>query len=183
MPVETTISASEIWNKASVSGLLLGAVTVLFMLVQEFLIPELSQGGSFGGNLLGSISGILLKIAKIAVCLLLLRNFLKRFAAGFPTVTNARVAGYGIKIALFSSLIVTAYFVADILFVNPEQYTEAFNTLTQQYSSTMDANTLSALDGMMARMPLVGGITTFLYCFVWGWIASLVMSRDIPSGV
>ncbi len=172
---------SLLWNKAGKSGFLLGIMTIAFMLASSLSGTLLGGAESFGSRMLGNFLGILLWVAKIVSCILLMRYFLKRLVAEYPAADNADTLKYGIRIALFSSLIVIAYNIADVLLIHPDMYADSIRQMMEQFSSMMDSNTLEMMEKMTGRMPVYVFFVLFLYNFVWGWILSIILSRNIPS--
>ena len=169
------------WDKAAKSGLILGLATIAFMLVSTLCSSAFGVAGNFGRNFLGASLGFLLWAGKIAVCILLMRYFLKRLVADHPAADNSDTLKYGIKIALFSSLIVVAYNIADVRFLHPDAYTEAIRQMVDQFAPMMDSNTRAVMEKMTGKMPVSVFLFLFLYDFVWGWVLSSILSRNIPT--
>lgn len=172
--MDTTISSRELWNKASVTGLLLALVTIAFLFVAD-LCAKLNS--PIAGALM-----FLVDIAKIVVCIVLFRYFLVKLKNGRPNVIRKDLYSYGIKIALCSSILVAGYNLLDILVINPNQVQQAIDSFRTSYAQFADSNTLSALDGIEGKMPIFTFIFSWIWCFVWGWALSSIFSRNlIPS--
>ena len=74
-----------------------------------------------------------------------------------------------------------AYNIADVLLIHPDMYADSIRQMMEQFSSMMDSNTLEMMEKMTGRMPVYVFFVLFLYNFVWGWILSIILSRNIPS--
>ena len=58
---------------------------------------------------------------------------------------------------------------------------ENMDTVMQAYSQFMDSNTMAQMDKMMTKMPQITFFSNLIYCFIFGTILSLILSRNIPN--
>lgn len=162
------------WNKAAVTGLIMGLATIILAQIQGL--------ASMAGGIAGSILSFVMMVAKIAACIFLFKGILTRFASGFDGLTKHNLVGYGLKVALFSALVVSAFSVVEMLYIRPDTYTQAISQMREAYSAVMDSNSLAAMEKMLPKFPLITFVTSMVYCFLWGWIlTSIYAGRIIPD--
>ncbi len=164
-------SSGASWNSASIAGLVMAAVTIAAELV-----------GTLCNKVPGAGGGVLHFLAwagKIAVCALVFKALMKRFYASYEGVDYPKLQRYGLKLALFSSILVAAYSLFNILVVDTDAITQALDAFRESYSSMLDSNSEAALDKMMPKMPLYVGIVTVIYCYLWGWLFSTLFAKSI----
>ena len=169
MKKEYTSGAS--WNNASIAGLVMAAVTIALELVAGLC-------GKVNG-VAGGFLGFLAWAAKLIVCAFTFRYLMKRFHGSFSEVDNQRLRSYGVKLALFSALIVAAYSLVNILVINPDSINDIIQGAKEGYASMMDSNSEAALEKMLPKMPVYIGVGTVIYCFLWGWLYSSIFSKSI----
>ena len=167
-------SSSASWNSAAIAGLIMAAVTIAAELVSALC-----------GKVPGMAGGLLAFLAwalKLVACAITFRYLLKRFHASFDGVEYPQLQRYGLKLALFSSLLVAAYSLVNILVIDPDSIQAVLDNVRQSYSSMLDSNSEAALEKLLPRMPVYIGAVTVVYCFLWGWLFSSIFSRSIaPS--
>ena len=110
---------------------------------------------------------------------MMFRYLMRKFHSSFSGVDYPAMQRYGLKLALFSSLVVAAYSLVNILVINPGALDEITDVFRTSYSSMMDSNAEAALDKMLPKMPAYMGIGTFIYCFLWGWLYSTIFAKSI----
>ena len=76
----------SIWESAGKAGLVLGGISVAYMLITMLTGKLAGNGPAF---LLGLLN-VVLWIAKFAGCIYLMRFFILKYAADDPTVDNSR---------------------------------------------------------------------------------------------
>jgi hypothetical protein len=169
--MQKDFSSGASWNSAAAAGLAMALVTIAASFIQGL-------SGKIGGLAGGFVSFIAL-VAKIAVCILVFRWLLMKFSSSFADITADRLKSYGLKIALFSGLIVSAYSLASILYIDPDTYKEAIDQAMQSYSSMLDSNSMSMMDDMMQKMPAITFFASWVYCFLWGWMLTGIFTKSI----
>ena len=137
----------SIWESAGKAGLVLGGISVAYMLI-TMLLGKLS--GNVPGFLVGLVN-VVLWLAKFAGCIYLMRYFIKKFAADDPTVDNSRAFRFGTLTALLSALIYAACYMAYTSFIAPDTFEQAMEVL--QDNPMFDSNMMSQMEEMMPKMP------------------------------
>lgn len=162
-------SSSLSWNNAALAGLVMGVATI----AADYLttLPAL-----LGGGAVGAILSYILKIAKIVACVCLFRILMVRFHDTVQT-DYSRLQRYGLKIALFSSILVAGFSLAQILVLNPDSFNQIMAEVLSSYQSMMDSNTMAAMEKMMAKLPAITFFSSLVYCYIWGWVLSTTFAR------
>ena len=176
--MKETVSGRALWNDAAKTGLVLGGVCILYNLIVSLLVPGEGTGGLVAGLLFGLRT--LLWIAKVVGCLFLMRFFLLRICLKYEGVTQKNVFGYGVRIALLSALVYSAYILSDAILLKPEAIDALFESISSTMGSMMDANTQAALDLMRQNYPQYLFFGNFIYCFLFGTLLSRLYSRELP---
>lgn len=171
--MDKEFSSSASWNKAAIAGFVMAAVTVALELVKGW-------SGAAGG-FLGVFLNLTASVAKIVVCVILFRYLMKRFADGFSGVTYPRLQRYGMKVALFSSLLCAAFALYQALQLDPEEIRSAVEESVGQLGTMLDSNSEAALEQMFPRLPAITFFMMFAYCFLWGWCLSTLFARNMSS--
>ncbi|MBO4446653.1 MAG: DUF4199 family protein [Bacteroidales bacterium] len=156
------------WDHASKAGLALGGVSILY-----FTINSLTASS----NILLAILNIGLWAAKFWFCIFLMKKFMQAFAAASPDADNARVFRFGVLTSLLSSLVYSSYYLAWVLFIQPDVFADALSTM----SARMPAAAADQMSQMMDKMPQMTFFANLCYCFVFGVILAGILSRNIPS--
>lgn len=166
-------TSGESWNSAAIAGLILAVATIAAELVSSLC----GKIGGFAGGFLGFIAWA----GKLVLCAVLFRYLMLKFKSSYDGVEYPHLQRYGLKLALFSSIIVAAYSTVNLLFINPTSFEEIMDVMRTSYSSMLDSNSEAALEKMMPKMPYYMAIGTLIYCFLWGWILSTVFARSLRS--
>lgn len=169
MTKEYTSSAS--WNSAAIAGLIMAAVTI----VAELIGSLCTKLPDFAANLLS----FFVWAGKLVLCAFTFKALLKRFHDSYEGVDYFALRRYGLKLALFSSLLVAAYSLANLLLIHPDSINDTIQTMRESYSSMLDSNSEAALEKMLPKLPAYIGFVTVGYCFLWGWIYTGIFSKSI----
>lgn len=172
------LDGKTIWNEAGKAGIALGGTVIICSLLTSGL--GLLGGGTIVKFLIFVLS-FLVWLAKLVGCIWIMRYFMFKLVRDYPDADNHHTYVFGIEAALLSALIVAAFTMASVLFVSPESYQEAFELALSQTSAMLDSNTRSMIDGMIDHMPVIMFVSNLIYCFIYGWILSAILSRNIPS--
>ena len=159
------------WNSASTSGLVMGLATIALALLQGLA----GKTSGIGGGVLS----IATMFVKIVACVMLFRWLMVRFHDEYDGIDHGRLVKFGLKVALFSALVVSAYSLLEMLVIKPEAYAEATAQIRETYSSFMDSNSLNAFDAIQGKMPLITFVTSIVYCFLWGWVLTSIFAKSI----
>ena len=164
-------SSSTSWNSAALAGLIMAAVTIAADLVR-----------GLSGRVPGAGGGVLnffVWALKMVLCAWTFRYLMKRFYDSFEGVDYFSLKRYGLKLALFSSILVSAYSLVSLLVINPDSISDIMNTYRETYASMMDSNSEAALEKMLPKLPVYIGLVSLGYCFLWGWTYSSLFSKSI----
>ncbi len=174
--MEETFTRKDFWDGAGKAGIVLGVVSILYMLIEQFLLQGLAEKiGTFPSTIITYV----LWAAKFAGCILLMRWFMKRFADRFEDVTRRDVSRYGNAVALTSALIYSAFVLAWSKFIDPDMFSRAFEIAAEKYSSMMDSNTMDMMEQMKGKMPVIAFFSNFIYCYLFGAILSSILAPGI----
>ena len=163
-------TSGESWNSAAIAGLILAVATI----AAEFVSALCGKIGGFAGGFLGFIAWA----GKLVLCAVLFRYLILKFKSSYDGVGYPELQRYGLKLALFSSLIVAAYSTVNLLFINPTSFEEIMDVMRTSYSSMLDSNSEAALEKMMPKMPYYMAIGSLIYCFIWGWLYATIFAKS-----
>ena len=153
-------SSSVSWNSAALAGLVMGTATIILDYLP--MLPALLGGEGMFADLLGGA----LKIVKIVTCNTVQTDY-------------ARLQRYGLKVALFSSIVVAGFSILQILVINPEMMTQTIQAVQNTYQHMMDSNTMAAMEKMISKLPVITFFSSLIYCYLWGWILSTSFARRL----
>jgi hypothetical protein len=166
---------NNIWEQAGKAGLVLGGVSIVYMVLTMLTGKAAENGPAF----LLSMVNVLLWAAKFAACIFLMRFFILRFAAKDPEADNSRAFRFGTLTALLSALLYSAFYLAYVSFIQPDIFEEALTSLTD--NPMIDSNTMSAIEEMIPRMPTMSFFFNLIWCWLFGTVLAAIFSRNISS--
>lgn len=167
----------SLWDSAGKAGLVLGAVCVAYIAVTSFS-AKLGTDSKMVAMLINLLNTCLW-IAKFVGCILLMKYFMKKYAASDKQITNSDTFRFGSATALLSGLIYSAFYLAWVLFIQPDSFQAAFDMIIQ--NSGLDPDMFSELENMLPKMPVISFFSNLLYCWLFGTVISAIFSRNIPS--
>ncbi len=167
-----------IWEHAGKAGLVLGGVSILYMVLTA-LTGKLAENAGSGLNILLTLVNFLLWIAKFGACTYLMRLFMQRFAKADPAADNSRVFRFGARTALLSALLYSAFYLAYVSFIAPDTFEKALEIL--QDNPLLGASEMDAVEEMIPRLPTFSFFVNLFYCWLFGTVLSAILSRNIPS--
>lgn len=170
----------NIWNEAAIPGLVLGLVSIAYMVV-NMLTSRLA--GTGGTAFLIGLLGFVLWAAKIAACILLLRHFLLAFSRRNPSADNHSVFHFGMVVALYSALLYSGFYLVYVLYIDPDMIASSMEAAMSAYSGMMDSNMISAMENMQGSMPAIGFFSNLIWCWLFGTVLSAIFSRNIPAPI
>ena len=172
--MDKNLSRGILWNKAAAAGLALGAVSSAYMFITQYL-------SSLGTSLWISGTNLILWSIKLIGCVWLMMFFMKKLCREYSQATNADTFKFGMLTALLSSLICSAIYLADVLFITPDLFSAQMDKMMQMYSSMMDSNSMAMLERMEDSYPQILFFSNLIYCFIYGTVLSAILSRSIPK--
>lgn len=166
----------NLWSNASVAGLVLGGVSILYLLI-SYLTGDISASG-FGAVMVGILRAALW-LGKLYACIALMRYFMKKYAAQTPRITNNGTFRFGSLVSLLSSLVYSGFSLLDLRYIHPNLYDDVIADFAR--SGSFNNATLEAMEQMSVLMPNYTFFFNFFYCWLFGTILSIILSRKIPS--
>lgn len=164
------IEFKTIWRASSLFGIILAVVSIADLLLEN---PISKIDGK-----VGMAVNFIVNLAKIVLCIYLMKRFMVRFRDENEGVTTYDLKRLGNFTALLSSLIFAA---ATMMYYtwNPDIIGEAFDAMIEGEAERLDSNALNALDKMQDSMPQILFMVQFVYCFLWGWILSSILAPRV----
>ncbi len=162
--------STAIWNEAAVTGLFLGALSVVCLLGKE-------AAALSGIALLVQGSAIVLWMVEFLGCILIMKNRMLGFRERFEGVKMEDTHRMGRRSALLSGLILASA-QALIIMKAPQ---ETMDGLLADVSGAMNFTQAQKeeMEGMMDSLPIYTFIFQWIYCFLYGCVLSSILSRYI----
>lgn len=165
------------WDEASVAGLVLGGVVLGATVLGELLNLAKGQGAVvvFATNFLGMV----VWAAKVGLCFYFLKRFMKKVCDTYQEPSRLMSYRFGRTACVLSALVCAALQAAHTMLF-PDRYAEAMAEAAKMMEGVqgmaVDEATLA-----MATSPAMQFTATFVYCFIYGIVLSLFLSRRIPG--
>lgn len=172
--MKENITTGILLNKAGIAGIVLGLVSTTYIFISTGI-------ASITSPVLNTLLTILLWTVKFVLCIWLMIFFMKRLAKSYDNVTNSTTFKFGTTVAACSALIFAAASLANVTIINPDLISRQMEAVVQILGSKADSNTLAALGDMEESMPEIVFFSNLFYCFLYGVVLSLILSRRIPS--
>lgn len=167
------IYPGALWNNGAKYGALLGLATVAC----RFAAVSISR---IGPTALTAFLSFIVWVIQFTGCILLMRFSMKKITEKYDGTDNRTTFRYGVILALLSSIICSAYALADTMFFAPDMAEKEIDALYQLYGPVLDSNMRSILDKFTASYPQIKFFSTLIYCFVYGVVLSSILSSKIP---
>ena len=164
----------NLWNSAAKAGLALGLVSSVYLFVNQWV-------ALMDAPVISGLLSFVLWAVKFGGCIWLMMFFMKKFVAENQDAVNSDTFRFGVVTALLSAIVYAAFSFANTAYFSADMIAENMDTVMQAYSQFMDSNTMAKMDQMMAKMPQITFFSNLIYCFIFGTILSLILSRNIPS--
>ena len=167
---------NNIWEEAGKAGLVLGGISIAYM-----LLTALTGKAAEAGNavfLLGLVN-VLLWVVKLGACIWLMRFFILRFAMKDPAVDGNRAFRFGTLTALLSALLYSAFYLAYVSFIAPDTFETALEAV--QDNPMLDSNSIAAIEEMMPKMPTISFFVNLIWCWLFGTVLAAIFSRNVSS--
>ena len=171
------IQGKIVWNSASRSGLVLGGVSIAYMLC-TVLLGKLDGGPAVG--VIVNVSSLLLWLFKFILCIRLMKFFMQKFATANPDATNGDTFRFGSATAMLSALIYSAFYLAWVSFIDPEMFTSSLDLVRETYSGTLTSDQMDAIDEMVPKLPTITFFANLAWCWFFGTVLSAIFSANIP---
>lgn len=172
------LTGQIIWNEAGKAGIALGMACISYMFFTSAL-SYMPQGTLM--TFLKAILTFLLWLAKFSGCIMIMLFFMQKLAKDYPEAQNGGCYKLGVASSFLSALIVAAGNMAYLMFLDKGAVKETFTTVLSQYQSMLDSNSATMLESMMDKLPTITFFSQLIYCFLFGWVLSAVLSKLIQS--
>ena len=170
------IQQKIVWNDAARSGLVLGGVSIAYMLC-TILLGKIQGGGAVA--VLVNVASLLLWVFKFVICIRLMKFFMLKFAASHEGIANSDSVLFGTVTALLSALIYSAFYMAWVSFIDPEMLTSSLDTI--RTASQFTEEQAEAIEQLIPKLPTLTFFVNLIWCFLFGTVLSAIFSRNIPS--
>ena len=164
----------NLWNSAGKAGFALGLVSSAYLFVNQWV-------ASLSTPVISGLLSFVLWAVKFGGCIWLMMFFMKKFVAENQDAVNSDTFRFGVVTALLSAVVYAAFSFANTAYFSADMIAENMDTVMQAYSQFMDSNTMAQMDKMMTKMPQITFFSNLIYCFIFGTILSLILSRNIPN--
>ena len=166
-------------NEASKAGLVLGIIPVLYSLAGEYSAPLTAAS-----PILAGLVATVLWCLKFFGCIWLFYYFMKRYfkiakTASKGIADTSPLTGFGLLTSLLSALVFAGYTLLDVAVLSPEKYAQSINDALAGMRSSMDSNSLAAMDGIMDKLPAISFVSVLIYCFLFGAILTAILAPRI----
>ena len=172
--VKESVNSRILWNKAGTAGAVIGLSSAAFIFISQAVAGIPSTVAMFMTN-------ALMWLIKFIGCIWLMMFFMKRLCSTVHGVTNATTLKFGVMTSLLSALIYSAVLLANMLFISADLTSQQFDQILQAYQGILDANSLTMMEKMESAYPQIAFFSQLIYCFIYGSVLSLILSRYIPS--
>lgn len=177
--MKNTQSSKEMWSSASGEALVLGLIPVAYSLIS--MLAGRMDPDSVVAKFISTVLLGILWLVKFIGCIMLMRFFLKRFAESNPGNVQSDVFRYGLIISIMSAFICATYCLVDILYLHPDTYMEAFDTMLQTNGAMLDSNSMGIIEQFKDNLPIYGFFGNLIYCFLFGMVLSAIISGRVVS--
>ncbi|MBO4475334.1 MAG: DUF4199 domain-containing protein [Bacteroidales bacterium] len=167
-----------IWNEALRTGLVLGGISIAYTVI-NILLSKI-QGGT-AVSVLVNVSGVLLWVFKLVLCIKLFKVFMLKFSAAHEDLTNSESFRYGVAMAFLSALLYSAFYLAWITLIQPDMIKDSMELASEAYANIFTAEQLESMEELTPKLPALTFFGNLLYCTLFGTVLSAIFSRNIPS--
>lgn len=165
----------QFWDNATKSGLVLGGISIVFMLI-NLALASFNKGAML---VIANVLSPLLWIAKLVACILLLKFFIKKYFSTNSELTARNLLNQGRAIALLSAALFAAFNMAYYMYIDPDFFEEILASVSNLGIYTADQ--LNMLKDMGPQVPTYSFFGTLIYCYLFGSIASSFIVRKLIS--
>lgn len=173
--MEQNAEHANLWNSAGKAGLVLGAVSTVYLFVTQLIsqtdIPVVAA----------TLTNGVLWICKFAGCIWLMSYFMKRQVSVHKVSDRSKIFRFGMLTSLLSALVYAIFTYANITVISPDLFDTQMDQILQMYAPMLDSNTMNQVDDMLEIMPQMTFFSNLIYCFLYGTSVSFILSRNIPS--
>ena len=172
------IERKSLWNEAARSGLVLGLVSIVYM-VCNALMGKIQASGA--GAAVVNVVNVILWVAKLVICIRLMKHFMLKYARGNDGITNRESFRFGSTTALLSALLYSGFFLAWVLFIQPDMFTESMDAAMEMYEEVLTSDQLDSMKELAPKLPTITFFANLVWCWLFGTVLAAIFSRNIPS--
>ena len=172
------IERKSLWNEAARSGLVLGLISIVYM-VCTALMGKIQASGA--GAAVINVVDILLWVAKLVICIRLMKYFMLKNAAGNSEITNRESFRFGSSTALLSALLYSGFYLAWVLFIQPDMFVDSMDAALEMYENVLTADQLDSMKELAPKLPTITFFANLVWCWLFGTVLAAIFSRNIPS--
>jgi len=170
---------TSIWNEAGKAGLVLGGVSILYMVIST-LLTKLT-GEQVGLNFILSVFNVLLWAGKLCLCIYLMYYFLNKFARDNGK-DRGSVLKYGMVIAFYSAILYSGFYLLYTLYIDPDMLSNSLAQVLESYSSMIPSSEVEQIENMTSSLPSIAFFSNLIWCFLFGTVLSSIFASKICGG-
>jgi hypothetical protein len=176
--MEQNALRKSLWNTASIAGLALGGVSILYLVWSQLI-----TNGNVHTEPTTTIKvfSFLVWALKLVGCVLLMKFFMKKFFNGTPGLDRSHVFKMGMATAFLSALVYATAYLVNMLYISPEYFNEVYSVALTDMEKYMDQNAKANINDIINSLPKIMFFWNLLYCFIFGTILSALLSRSFPK--
>lgn len=156
------------WKSAATDGLILSAITIVYLLVTN-LLPSGAKWSSF--------VTIPLWIAKFGGCIWLLYWLMRLYSTKFETITYRSSFAYGTLVSLFSAIVCSCwqYFSMTVLFSKStdNMMEQVISVMGTQYTEEQ----MEAVMPLLENLPQISLFANLVYFTLFGLMVSAIAAN------
>ena len=173
--MESGINRKDFWNEAGKAGLILGAISSVYM----FLTQLMSSAETAG--FLYTLVTFVLWGAKLGGCIWIMKLLMKRYSLSNPKISNSDTFRFGMLAALLSAFVFSTVSFVNVAYISADHYASLQESLMQTYAQFFDSNMMAEMEKWIGRLPQLTFFSNMIYCTLFGVVLSFILSRNIPS--
>jgi hypothetical protein len=176
--MKQNINSSALWNEGGKVALVLGGVSVLYALITSFISVK---SGNISTNTVLVFINFVLWFLKLIGCIFLMQFFMKRLVIKYSGVDNKVTMHFGTIVSFLSALIVAGYSLLSLSLMSNSEIKSIIYSSIGDNAKLLDLNTQNAFENIINNLPVYSFFIMLIYCFLYGYILSLILSKRIPS--
>lgn len=172
--MKENLTRKMIWDQAGITGLVLGAVLSIAMIIDRLLIKI-----DINPNIVLILSALMLSV-RIFGYIVGLIYFTRKFNAENNGLDRKQIYRFGRASALLAAFVFACASFADAAYLSADIFLEQYRLSFQMMEPLMDANTKNSMDVMLSHIPELISVSNFINTFILGTLLALIISRKYP---
>ena len=173
--MESAINRKDFWNEAGKAGLILGAISSVYMFITQLLSSAETVG------FLNTLATFILWGVKFWGCIWVMKQMMKRYVLCNSNLTNSDTFRFGMLSSLLSAFVFATISFVNVAYISADLYAAQQEALMQTYAQFFDSNMMAEMEKWTGRMPQLTFFTNLIYCTIFGVVLSFILSRNIPG--